>query len=79
MKNTNPALPGIVIEEDDENGYIVEGTSTTPSIPTTAGYFKAGCTILDLSTGIEYRNSGTLASPTRGNGMNPIINKNDIG
>jgi hypothetical protein len=63
MKNTNPALAGIVITEDDESGYIVEGTCTSPSIPTTAGYFQKGCEIIDISTGTKYRNTGTVAVP----------------
>ncbi len=63
MNNTNPALSGITIKDQDENGYITEATCSTGTIPTTTGYFQKGCNIINLSNGKSYRNTGTIASP----------------
>ena len=53
----------IVYETEPGTGYIVSG-SYTGTIPTTASKFAIGATVTDRSTGIVYRNSGTVASPS---------------
>mgnify|MGYP003340322692 CR=1 FL=1 len=53
----------IVYETEPATGYIVSG-SYTGTIPTTASKFALGATVTDRSTGIVYRNSGTVASPS---------------
>lgn len=55
---------------DNDLNLIVEGSVANlgSGIPTTASAFAIGCVLTDLSTGIKYSNTGTVAVPvwTRG-------------
>lgn len=44
-------------------GYYTNGTISAGTIPTTASLFAKGCKIIDLSTGYNYYNTGTVAVP----------------
>mgnify|MGYP006281903843 CR=1 FL=1 len=63
---TDSTLPGILIQETDSNGHITLGTSAgAPSTTaTTASRFAVGCVLTDTSTGKQYSNTGTVASPS---------------
>lgn len=52
------------LESQTPTGLYTFGTIDAGTIPTTASLFAPGCRILDLSTGIEYYNAGTTASPS---------------
>ena len=47
-----------------QGGLFLYGTVDSGTPPTTAGIFAVGCEIIDLSSGIKYRNAGTTASPS---------------
>lgn len=47
-----------------QNGLIQWATITSGTIPTTASVWELGARVLDLSSGILYRNTGTTASPS---------------
>ena len=55
----------IVSYVDNDLGYLVEGSikSIGSGLPTTASTFAVGAKITDLSTGISYVNTGTVAVP----------------
>lgn len=59
---TDSTIPGILIYETNELGYITSGT-TTASFPTTASKFAVGCVLQDSTSGKSYRNAGTVAVP----------------
>lgn len=46
------------------DGLALFCTIASGTIPTTAGLFAPGCKVIDLSTSIMYRNTGTSASPS---------------
>lgn len=50
---------------DNDLNLIVEGSVANlgSGIPTTASTFAVGCVLTDLSTGIKYSNTGTVAVP----------------
>lgn len=50
---------------DNQANLVVEGSidNIGAGIPTTASTFAVGCRIVDLSTGIAYANTGTVAVP----------------
>jgi len=60
-------LAGTVITYDDATNYgtlITRGFMTSIGVvPTTANIFSLGCRLLDLVTGVEYINIGTVAIP----------------
>lgn len=55
-------LPGVVVYEYNEAGEITRCSGRTLS--TTAGYFAVGCKFTIETTGKEYYNAGTKASPS---------------
>lgn len=59
---TDPELSGILIYENDENGYITRCNSSG-SFLTTASKFAVGCILVDTTTGRQYYNYGTVAVP----------------
>jgi len=54
----------VLYTEKNPSGYIMVGTIGAGTPPTTADTFGVGCKMVSLSTGVEYRNTGTVASPT---------------
>lgn len=54
----------LLIYDETAGGLVLEGTVSSGTPPTTAGIFAVGAEVIDLSTGIKYRNSGTTASPS---------------
>lgn len=60
-------LSGTTILSFDDNslGMVVNGSidNVGSGVPTTASLFAVGCILTDLSTGIVYRNVGTVAVP----------------
>lgn len=50
---------------DNDLGLLVEGATPSAggSLPTTASTFAIGAVVTDLSTGIKYSNTGTVAAP----------------
>lgn len=63
---TDATLPGILIQENDSNGYISLGQSSgaPSSLATAASKFAVGCLLTDTTTGKQYSNTGTVASPS---------------
>lgn len=63
---TDATLPGILIQENDSNGYITLGQSSgaPSSLATAASKFAVGCLLTDTTTGKQYSNTGTVASPS---------------
>lgn len=63
---TDSTLPGILIQENDSNGLITLGQSSgaPSSTATTASKFAIGCLLTDTTTGLQYSNTGTVASPS---------------
>ena len=59
---TNSLIPGILILENDSNGYVTRG-NTAGALLTTAGYFATGCVLVDTTTAKQYINTGTVAVP----------------
>lgn len=56
-------LPGITIYQRTEGG-LISFCLSLGVVPTTANKFSKGCILIDGSTGKNYRNSGTSASPS---------------
>lgn len=63
MPKTDPALVGILIQEENSEGYITECESTG-NLDTTANKFAKGCILQDSTSGKIYRNVGTTAVPS---------------
>jgi hypothetical protein len=59
------AATTIVSFIDNDLGYLVEGSVSAigAGLPTTASTFAIGAVITDLSTGVKYTNTGTVAVP----------------
>ena len=59
------SLAGTTVLTYDETqaGLALEATFTGGTPPTTASTFAVGCILTDLSSGLEYVNSGTSAAP----------------
>jgi hypothetical protein len=59
------AATTIVSFIDNDLGYLVEGSVSAigAGLPTTASTFAVGAVITDLSTGVKYTNTGTVAVP----------------
>lgn len=66
MPRTDSSIPGITIIETDSSGLIVFGLSSgaPSSTATTASKFAFGGKLVDTTTGLEYYNAGTVASPS---------------
>ena len=66
MPRTDSSIPGITIIETDSNGLIVFGLSSgaPSSTATAASKFAFGGKLVDTTTGLEYYNAGTVASPS---------------
>lgn len=64
MPRTNENLAGVLIQENDSQGYVIDGSCSTSTPPTTAGYFQVGCVMKSTATGKTYQNIGTIASPS---------------
>lgn len=60
------SISGTSVLSYDEtgSGLVVQGTVTAGYPPTTASTYATGCVITDLSTGTDYKNIGTSASPS---------------
>jgi hypothetical protein len=60
---------------DNGQGYLVEGTTDNigSGLPTTASTFAIGAKIVDLSTGISYVNTGTVAAPVWSRGGSTAV------
>lgn len=60
------AEPTVEIFEQNNQGYAMratwDGSAATP--PTTASVFGIGCVLTNALTGVMYRNTGTVASPS---------------
>lgn len=63
MPRTDSALVGILIQENDSDGYITLCQSSG-SFPTTASKFAIGCILIDTTTGKQWYNAGTVAVPS---------------
>jgi hypothetical protein len=63
---TEALLPGILIQERNENGLISLCVSSGPpsTTATAADTFAKGCILQDSTTGESYQNEGTSASPS---------------
>lgn len=59
---TNASLPGILIQNTNEDGLITDCQSSG-SLDTTENIFSVGCTMTDSTTGKLYYNSGTEIAP----------------
>ena len=59
------SIAGLTIYETDSNGYVFSGSITglPSSLATAASTFCIGCKLVDTTTGLEYYNAGTVASP----------------
>lgn len=62
MPQTDSALAGILVQLTDSSGYITDCISSA-AFPTTASKFAKGCLLTDSTTGITYKNTGTVAVP----------------
>ncbi len=60
---TDNTLPGILIDERNEEGLIAI-CQATGNLPTVAGKFSVGCLLVHTTLGNTYRNAGTTASPS---------------
>lgn len=60
---TDKDLAGILIQETDSEGLITLCQSAG-SFLSTASKFSKGCLLTDSTTGLVYRNDGTVAAPT---------------
>lgn len=60
------SYPGttMIIQEETPEGLILEATIENGTPITTEGIFAVGASVVDLSTGITYKNNGTTASPS---------------
>jgi len=63
MRQTDPSLPGVLIYEKDELGYI-NRCDSKGNLLTTASKFAIGCEMKDTTTGNLYINKGTVAVPS---------------
>jgi hypothetical protein len=63
---TDSTLPGILIQENNSSGLITLGQSSgaPSSLATAASTFAIGCLLTDTTTGKQYSNTGTVASPS---------------
>jgi len=63
---TDPTLPGILIQETNSSGYITLGQcSGAPStLATTANKFAVGCLLTDTTVGLQYSNTNTITNPS---------------
>ena len=59
---TNASLPGILIQDTNEDGLITDCQSSG-SLDTSTDKFAVGCTMTDSTTGKLYYNSGTETAP----------------
>lgn len=53
----------VLVYDETPGGLCLQGTITNGVPPTTASLFAIGCSITDMSTGIIWKNTGTVAAP----------------
>lgn len=57
----------LLVYEESNDGKVIHATINSGTIPTTADLYIPGATVVDLSTGTLYKNTGTSASPSFNN------------
>ena len=65
MPRTDSSVTGLLIQENDSNGYVTTGSipGAPGSLATAASKYAIGCILTDTTTGKSYSNVGTIAAP----------------
>lgn len=64
MPETIAGIPALTVLEKDGLGLVTRGEiQNFLALDTTASTYQLGCKITDISTGLQYVNTGTIAAP----------------